>query len=231
MCGGGSAKRAQAESQKLSEEQFAWQKKQAEQAKRDAFAKREAMEAGLQKIGKKFDKFDGKYYGGIADSFLDYANPQIAKSQASSELNLKSALANRGKIGSSTDARQSADLATTYGGIYRDSALKAEDYANQQRSAVAMAKQSAIGQMYASESADAGLQAASGAVQSLRGGPAYEPVSALLAQASKFASLDYGNSIYSGRSNGLFSPLFGSQTTQQGTNPATAGSDVKTVNG
>lgn len=229
MCGPDDS--ASKKSQELSQQQFDWQKKQAKDARKDAQAKRDAMEKGLNQVGKKFDRFNGNYYEGIADNFRDYANPQVEKSQAASALNLQSALANRGKLGSSTDARQNADLVGTYAGIYRDTELKAQDYANQQRSAVAGAKQSAISQMYASESADAGLQAASGAVQSLRGGPSYEPVTALLAQASKFTSLDYGNSIYGGKSNGMFSPLFGGQAAQQTANPATAGSDAKTYTG
>ena len=231
MCGNGSAERSQRESSKLAEEQFQFQKDQASQAKQDAKQRRAAMEHGLARIGDKFAKFDNNYYEGIADSFRNYANPQIEQSQSSSEFGLKSALANRGKLGSSTAARQTADLVSTYGGIYRDSELKAQDYANQQRGSVNSAKQAAISQMYASESADAGLQAASGSVRSLATGPSYEPVTALLAQASKFANLDYSNSLYGGRSNGLFSPLFNTQPQQQQQNPATSGNDVKTYSG
>lgn len=232
MCGpSDSAKADQKASAKMAEDQFQWQKDQAKQAAADAAAKRQAMAEGLKKIGNRFGKFDDKYFDGISDDYRDYANPQVAKSQASSEFGLRSALANRGKLGSSTDARQSADLVGTYGGIYRDTELKAQEYATQQRGIVNNAKQSAINQMYASESQDAGLQAASGAVQSLNQGASFEPVTALLAQASKFATLDYNNSIYNGKSNGVFSPLFGSQTAAANANPATSGSDTKVYNG
>lgn len=229
MCSGGSAKKAQKKSGELAQEQFQWQKDQANQAREDADRRRAAMEQGLTKIGKKFSGFNDKYYEGIGDQYRAFANPQIAESQASSEFGLRSALANKGKLGSSTEAKQNADLTQTYAGIYRDTELKAQDYVGQQRSTVNAAKQNSIQQMYASESADAGLQAASGAVQSISKGPSYEPISSLLLTAAKYANLDYNNSIYGGKSNGLFSPLFASQTAQP-TNSATSGSDVKNVN-
>lgn len=229
MCGGGDSK-AQEESQRLSRKQFQWQKDQAADARQEAKDKRQAMDRGLIKIDKKFDQFNPAYFDSIADQYRDYANPQIARSQDQSEFSLRSALANRGKMGSSTDVRQSADLIDTYSGIYRDSELKAEDYANQQRGAINSAKQASIGQMYASESQDAGLQAASGAVRSLNQGVAYEPITALLSQASKFAALDYSNSLYGGKSNGYFSPLFNQQQPAQ-VNPASSGSGVKTYTG
>lgn len=228
MCGNSSAQKAQRESSKLSQQQFQWQKDQANQAKKDADQHRNAMEKGLTKIGEKFSGFNDQYYGGIGDQYRAFANPQIAKSQASSEFGLRSALANKGKLGSSTEAKQNADLTQTYAGIYRDTELKAQDYVGQQRRAINSAKQNSIQQMYASESADSGLQAASGAVQSLSNGPNYEPVSSLLLTASKYANLDYNNSIYGGKSNGLFSPLFASQAAQAN-NSATSGSDVKNV--
>jgi len=231
MCGGGDSARAQAQSQALAKKQFEWQKDQAHQVKVDAANTRHQMDQGLIKIDKRFDRFNPSYYEGIADQYRNYANPQIEKAQGQAEFGLQSALANRGKLGSSTDARQSADLVSTYGGIYRDSELKAQEHANNQRAAVASAKQTAIGQMYASESQNAGLQAAGGAVRSLNSGPSYEPITALLSQASKFAALDYGNSLYNGKSNGLFSPLFSQQASQATANPATSGGDVKNYNG
>lgn len=230
MCGSNSSKRAQKESSQLAQDQFQWQKDQASQAKRDAEQRRLAMEKGLNQIGKKFSRFDNDYYEGIGDQFRAFANPQIAESQANSESSLRSALANKGKLGSSTHASQNADLIQTYSGIYRDSELKSQDYINQQRANINAAKQGAISQMYASESADVGLQAAGGSVNALRTGPTYEPVTALLASAAKYANLDYNNSIYGGKSNGLFSPLF-APSLSQGGNSATSGNDVKTYNG
>lgn len=202
--------------------QFKWQQAQAAKAEQEARERRAAMEQGLGKINETFGRFDDNYFKGIRDKYLAYANPQIERAKASSEFDLRSNLANRGKLGSSTAARQSGDLANTYAGIFRDATAKGEDYANQQRAAVQSAKSASIGQMYASESQDAGLQAASGAVQSLSAGPAFEPVTALLAQAAKFATTDYNNSIYSpnNQSYGLFSPM---------TNKMAAASSSKTA--
>ncbi len=189
--------------------QFKWQQAQAAKAEKDAADRRLAMEQGTAKINQTFASFDDNYFKGISDKYAAYATPQIDRAQAAAAFDVRSGLANRGKLGSSTAARQFGDLATTYSGIRRDSAAKGEDYANQQRGAVNSAKQASIGQMFASESQDAGLQAAQGAVQSLNAGPAYEPVSALLAQAAKFAQTDYNNSIYSPnrQSYGAFSPI------------------------
>jgi len=208
LFGSSSAERAQKKAQKLSQEQFNWQKDQAAKAEADAATRRASMEQGLGKIGDIFGQFDDNYYGGIQNKYLDYARPQIEKSQQESGYNLRSSLANAGKIASSTAARKYGDLASTYGGMYRDAQSKASDYAGQQRQFVNSARQSAIGQMYASESQDAGLQAANASVPALNAGPAFEPVSALLGQAAKFATNDYWNAKANNQFGGVFSPMF-----------------------
>ncbi len=208
MCSSSSSKKANKKSQQLSEQQFQWQKDQAAKAEADALARRQAMAEGLTKINQTFGGFNDDYYGGIQQNYLDYANPQIAAQQVDSTYNVRSNLANSGKLGSSTQARQYGDIAETFGGIYRDSQIKAEDYANQHRSAVDSARSSAINQMYASESGDVGLQAANASAAGLLSGPSYEPISNILGQAAKFATIDYNNSLYNagnGGSNGVFS--------------------------
>ena len=194
-------------SQDPASRQFKWSQEQARKAEADALARRAAMTEGLGKIDATFAKFDDPYYKGVSDKYLAYANPQIDRAKADSEFDLRSNLANRGKLGSSTEARQRGDLATTYGGIYRDATGKAEEYAGEQRQSVNQAKQASIGQMHASESQDAGLQIANSSVQSLNAGPSFEPVTALLAQAAKFAQVDYNGSLYNGQSYGAFSPI------------------------
>jgi hypothetical protein len=208
LFGSSSAKRAQKKADELSRQQFQWQKDQAAKAEADAAARRASMERGLGKIGDIFGRFDDNYYSGIEDKYLDYANPQIEKSQQESGYNLRSSLANAGKMGSSTAAKQYGNLASTYDGMYRDTQNKASDYANQQRQMVNAARQSAVGQMYASESRDAGLQAARSSVPALNAGPAFEPITAMLGQAAKFASNDYWNAKTNNQFGGVFSPMF-----------------------
>lgn len=218
-----SAERAQRKAQKLSEQQFQWQKDQAAKAEVDAATRRASMEQGLGKIGDIFGQFDDNYYGGIQNKYLDYARPQIEKSQQESGYNLRSSLANAGKMASSTAAKKYGDLASTYGDMYRDAQSKASDYASQQRQFVNSARQSAVGQMYASESQDAGLQAANASVPALNAGPAFEPVSALLGQAAKFATNDYWNAKANNQFGGVFSPMF------KNTNNSQANSSLSTV--
>jgi len=227
MSDGGAAKANKAAA-KLSQQQFQWQKDQAAAAKADADGKRAAMSEGLSKINSQFSGFDDPYYKGLQDNYLAYANPQIEQSQLHAQTGLRSALANKGKLHSSTDAAQQGELATTYGGIYRDAQSKALDYSNQQRGQVQMAKQNSIAQMYGSESPDVGLQSASGAVGALQTGPAFEPISALLGQAAKYASMDYNNALYSpnGQSYGAFSPLFNRQSPASG---GGGGNQVSTI--
>ena len=208
LFGSSSAKRAQAKADKLAREQFQWQKDQAAKADLDAATRRSSLEQGLGKIGDIFGQFNDSYYGGIENKYLDYARPQIEKSQQESGYNLRSSLANAGKMASSTAARKYGDLASTYGGMYRDAQSKASDYAGQQRQFVNSARQSAVGQMYASESQDAGLQAANASVPALNAGPAFEPVSALLGHAAKFATNDYWNAKANNQFGGVFSPMF-----------------------
>ena len=225
MCSSSSAKRSNKKAQELSEQQFQWQKDQAAAAAKDAADRRAAMTDGLGKINSQFAGFDEPYYQGLQKNYLDYANPQIEQSQLKAQTGLRSALANKGKLHSSTDAAQQGELATTYGGIFRDAQTKSLDYANQQRGQVQMAKQNSIAQMYGSESPDVGLQAASGAVGSLQTGPAFEPISSVLNQAAKYASMDYNNSLYNGQSYGAFSPMFNKQSSAGGG----GGNQVKTI--
>jgi hypothetical protein len=226
MCSSSSsAERANQKSQELAKKQFKWQKEQARKAEADAAAKRAAMTEGLGKINSQFAGFDEPYYQGLQTNYLNYANPQIEQSQLKAQTGLRSALANKGKLHSSTDAAQQGELATTYGGIFRDAQTKSLDYANQQRGQVQSAKQNSIAQMYGSESPDVGLQAASGAVGALQTGPAFEPISALLGQAARYATMDYNNSLWNGQSYGAFSPMFSNK--QQ--SPTGGGSQVKTI--
>ena len=225
MCSSSSAKRSNKKAQELSEQQFQWQKDQAAAAAKDAADRRAAMTDGLGKINSQFAGFDEPYYQGLQQNYLDYANPQIEQSQLKAQTGVRSALANKGKLHSSTDAAQQGELATTYGGIFRDAQTKSLDYANQQRGQVQAAKQNSISQMYGSESPDVGLQAASGAVGSLQTGPAFEPISSVLNQAAKYASMDYNNSLYNGQSYGAFSPMFNKQSSAGGG----GGNQVKTI--
>jgi len=208
MCSSKSAKKSNAAADKLSQSQFKWQKQQAAKAEADAAARRASMAEGLGKINSIYGQFNDKYYTGIENKYLDYAKPQIEKSQQDSSYNLRSSLANAGKMTSSTAARKYGDLASTYDGMYREAQNKATDYASNQRQMVNSARQSAISQMYASESQDAGLQAANASVPALNAGPAFEPVSALLNQAAKFASNDYWNAKTNNQFGGVFSPMF-----------------------
>lgn len=224
MCSSSSAKESNKQAAKLAKAQFQWQKDQAAAAAKDAADKRAAMTAGLGQINSQFAGFDEPYYKGLQDNYLNYANPQIEQSQLKAQTGLRSALANKGKLHSSTDATQQGELATTYGGIFRDAQTKSLDYANQQRGQVQSAKQNSIAQMYGSESPDVGLQSASGSVGALQTGPAFEPISALLGQAAKYASMDYNNALWSpnGQSYGAFSPMFNKQSSGGGG----GGSDV-----
>ena len=223
MCSGGGDSANEA-AQALSEQQFQWQKDQAAAVAKDAADKRAAMATGLDSINKQFSGFDDPYYSGLQSNYLDYANPQIERNQQTAQTALRSALANKGKLHSSTDAAQQGEMANTYGGIFRDAQSKSLDYANSQRDAVNSAKNSSISQMYASESPDVGLTAASGAVGALNTRPAFEPISSLLNQAAKYATQDYGNSIYNNQqSYGLFSPITNSTAASRSANSSSSG--------
>lgn len=228
MCSSSSSERSNKSAQKLSEQQFQWQKDQAAKAAADAAGKRAAMADGLGQINSQFSGFDDTYYQGLQDNYLNYATPQIEQSQQRAQTGLRSALANKGKLFSSTDAAQQGEMATTYGGIFRDAQTKSLDYANQQRNQVQSAKQNSIAQMYGSESPEVGLQSASGAVNSLQTGPAFEPISSLLGQAARYASMDYQNALYSpnNQSYGAFSPMFNNNRQSSGG----GGNQVKTIN-
>jgi len=192
LFGGGSNKAAK-EANKLSRQQFQYQKDQAAKAEADALAKRASIEKGLGDISSIFSQYNDPYYAGISENYRQYANPQIEKSFQESNRNITSNLANRGKLGSSTAADQYGDLASSYGDIRRQTEMKAQDYANQQRQTINQARSQTIGQLYSSESPQAALQSANAFVPQLNSGPSFSAIGDILNQASKFAAQDYSS--------------------------------------
>jgi hypothetical protein len=203
LFGGGdnSAKKAN----KLSREQFQYQKDQATKAEADAATKRASLEKGMGDISNIFSQYNDPYYANVSENYRQYANPQIEKSFTESNRNITSNLANRGKLGSSTAASQYGDLANSYGSIRQQSEMKAQDYANQQRQAINQARSQTVGQLYSSESPQAALQSANAFVPALNAGPSFSAIGDILNQASKFASQDYVNAQFKPQGGLLFS--------------------------
>lgn len=183
---------------------FRYQKEQAAKAEADAAAKRASLEKGMSDISGIFAKYDDPYYAGISEKYRQYANPQIEKSFAQSQGNIASNLANRGKTGSSTAAKQYGELSDAYGGIRQQSEMKAQDYANQQRQSINQARSQTVGQLYSSESPQAALQSANAFVPALNAGPSFSAIGDILSQASKFAAQDYGNAQFKPQGGLLF---------------------------
>jgi hypothetical protein len=191
LFGGGGSDKAAKEANKLSKQQFQYQKDQAAKAEADALAKRVSIEKGLGDISSIFSQYNDPYYAGISENYRQYANPQLEKSFQESSGNITSNLANRGKLGSSTAVKQYGDLGSTYGAMRQQSEMKAQDYANQQRQAINQARSQTIGQLYSSESPQAALQTANAFVPQLSAGPSFSAIGDILNQASKFAAQDY----------------------------------------
>lgn len=203
LFGGGSDKSAK-ESNKLSNEQFQYQKDQAAKAEADAAAKRASLEKGMSDISGIFAKYDDPYYANISQNYRNYANPQIDKAYQESQGNVMSNLANRGKLGSSTAAYQAGELDSSRKSMLSQSEMKALDYANQQRQAVNQARSQTVGQLYSSESPQAALQSANAFVPALNSGPSFSAIGDILSQASKFAAQDYGNAQFKPQGGLLF---------------------------
>lgn len=104
--------------------------------------------------------FNSSYYDGIAQSYLDYANPQLADQHGEANRQMQYDLARTGKLDSSTRATKGADLQQAYDLGQQQIADKALGQKNQAKGAVEDARASLISQLNATGDATGATNAA-----------------------------------------------------------------------
>lgn len=137
-------------------------------AERDARRVREEEEArqarvkqGTTNINRTFNRqFTPEFFSGIADSYQDFAMPQLTDQHQNANRQLTYDLARGGKLDSSTRATQGGELQKIYSLGVQDVADKALQQQNAARNAVEDARAALIGQVNATGDATGATNAA-----------------------------------------------------------------------
>lgn len=113
-----------------------------------------------------FQGFGDDFYDKAAQSYVQYAVPQIAQQYDQTNRGIQYGLANRGLVGSSAQSKAQSDLQLNLGQQEQQVADNARTTATNLRNQVENSRQSAISNLYqASDPAGAGAQAVSSAAQ------------------------------------------------------------------
>lgn len=113
-----------------------------------------------------FQGFGDDFYNKAAQSYVQYAVPQIAQQYDQTNRGIQYGLANRGLVGSSAQSKAQSDLQLNLGQQEQQVADNARTTATNLRNQVENSRQSAISNLYqASDPAGAGAQAVSSAAQ------------------------------------------------------------------
>lgn len=140
----------------------------AAQMRADEEARQRRIERGTANINRKFDRnFNDDYYSGIADSYMDFAQPQIDQQRDDANRQLIFDLARTGKLDSSTRATQGARLQETYDTGLQGLADDALAQRNNARNSVEDARAALIAQVNATGDATGATQAATNRVAAL----------------------------------------------------------------
>lgn len=132
------------------------------------------QEQNLIKKGKLFQQVPSQYFQGFgqdfydkaAQSYVQYAVPQIAQQYDQTNRGIQYGLANRGLVGSSAQGKAQSDLQLNLGQQEQQVADNARTTATNLQNQVENSRQSAISNLYqASDPSGAGAQAVSSAAQ------------------------------------------------------------------
>lgn len=147
--------------------------------------------------------FNDAYYDGIAQSYLDYANPQLVDQHNSANQQLQYDLARGGKLDSSTRATKAADLQEAYDLGQQQIADKAQSYKNDAKNSVEDARASLINQLNTTGDATGATNAAINRMSALSE-PAgnYDTLSNLFADFTSTLSSKYAQEQAYAASNG-----------------------------
>lgn len=123
-------------------------RRDAERARADEEARQARIAEGTERINTIFDnQFTPDFFGGIADSYSNFAMPQLTDQRNAARGEMIYDLARGGKLDSSTRATQSGEIAKMYSLGQQQIADQALDQQNRAKSAVEDARSALIGQV------------------------------------------------------------------------------------
>lgn len=141
--------------------------------------RQQRISKGYRQIQSIFGGFDDAFYDDRAQSYTDYASPQLEDQYLKAQEALQFALARNGRLDSSTAAEQMADLEQKYGIQKTSIADRALGYANSARDAVNQSKSNLISINSNIADPSAITQQAQNAIVGLQAADTYEPLAPL----------------------------------------------------
>lgn len=134
---------------------------EAARARQEEESRQGRVTRGTANVNRIFDRnFDDSYYSGLADSYMDYANPQLVDQHTDANKQLIFDLARGGNLDSSTRATKAADLQEIYDRGQQQIADKALGMQNDARNSVEDARAALISQVNATGDATGATNAA-----------------------------------------------------------------------
>lgn len=135
--------------------------REAKRARQEEEARQARVEQGTSNINNVFDgQFNNDYFSGISNSYLGYANPQLAEQHGTANSQLIYDLARGGNLDSSTRATKAAELQQLYDLGQQQIADKALSLQNDARGSVEDARAALIAQVNATGDATGATSAA-----------------------------------------------------------------------
>lgn len=179
--------------------------KDARQMRRDEEARQQRVTDGTARVNDQFNgQFDDKFYSGIAESYSNFARPQLEEQRDTANSQLLFDLARGGKLDSSTRATKGADLQQTYDLGLQDIADKALGAKNDARGSVEDARSSLIAQLNATGDATGAVNAATNRIQALsRPAGNFSPIADMFAGFTDQLSSRYAQERAYAASNGM----------------------------
>ncbi len=191
---------------------------EAERARAEEAARQAQIEKGMGKINNTFSQFNPAFYSGLAQSYVDYARPQLDDQYGDASEQLTYALTRSGSLDSSSRVNQESELRQDYNTQLQNIADQGQQYATDAEKSVESARTSLVNTLNATGDAKAASQGALAQADILSQPPAYSPLGQLFtdftATLEQQAALERafaatGGAIAPTYSTGLFGPSSG----------------------
>lgn len=154
-------------------------KREADRARADEEARQGRIRAGTSSINDTFGQFDDNFFGGIRDSYTDFARPQIDDQFKKASEQGTYNLARSGTLDSSMRGEQNADIQKQYDIGLQDIADKARGYETEARNNVERGRGDLISMLQVTGDATGAANSALARASTLATPPAYSPLGQL----------------------------------------------------
>lgn len=161
---------------------------QAAQARADEEARQARIRAGTASIDETFGQFNDDYFGGLRDSYVNFARPQLDDQMGDARKQLTFALARSGNLDSSTRGEQSADLQKTYDLNLQDIADRGREFETTARDNVEQARGDLVSQLQLTGDNTGAANAALSRAKALSTPPPFSPIGQLFQDSTAMLS-------------------------------------------